>query len=54
MSEYFYTHTKWTPMKTGKDGEYHYVELNREEIAKLMEIVKEKCTSLEAQEISLL
>ena len=29
-------------MRTGKDGEYYYVELAREEIVKLMEVVEEK------------
>ena len=29
-------------MKTGKDGEHYYVELVREEIVKLKEIVEEK------------
>ncbi|SAI86760.1 uncharacterised protein [Saccharolobus solfataricus] len=29
-------------MKTGKDGEYYYVELDKEEIIKLKEIVKKK------------
>lgn len=30
------------PVKTGKDGKYYYVELDREEIIKLKEIVEEK------------
>ena len=29
-------------MNTGKDGEYYYVELDREEIVKLKEVVEEK------------
>mgnify|MGYP001770729614 CR=1 FL=1 len=29
-------------MRTGKDGEHYYVELDREEIIKLKEIVEEK------------
>ena len=29
-------------MRTGKDGEYYYVELDRDEIIKLKEIVEEK------------
>ena len=31
-----------TLMKTGKDGKHYYVELDREEIIKLKEIVEEK------------
>ncbi|BDB99569.1 hypothetical protein [Saccharolobus caldissimus] len=29
-------------MKTGKDGEYYYIELSKEEIIKLKEIVEKK------------
>ena len=29
-------------MKTGKDGEHYYVELDMEEMVKLMEVVEEK------------
>ncbi|ADX84876.1 hypothetical protein SiRe_0797 [Sulfolobus islandicus REY15A] len=29
-------------MKTGKDGEYYYAELSKEEVIKLKEIVEKK------------
>ena len=29
-------------MRTGKDGEYYYVELDRDEVVRLMEVVKRK------------
>ncbi|WP_269770900.1 hypothetical protein [Sulfurisphaera tokodaii] len=33
-------------MKTGKEGEYYYIELDKEEIIKLKEIVENKAKDL--------